>query len=53
MPMGGLFREMISMNQDATLLKEDLKDTVLYYELAEPIVTNIARDYPGRTPRSN
>ena len=34
------------MNQDTALLKEDLKDTVLYYELAEPIVTNIADIIP-------
>ncbi|CDB76568.1 unknown [Blautia sp. CAG:237] len=43
---GQLFLRDDSMNQDATLLKEDLKDTVLYYELAEPIVTNIAEIIP-------
>lgn len=43
---GRLFLRDDSMNQDATLLKEDLKDTVLYYELAEPIVTNIAEIIP-------
>ena len=43
---GQLFLRNDSMKQDAALLKENLKDTVLYYELAEPIVTNIADIIP-------
>ena len=43
---GQLMLRNDSMNQDTALLKEDLKDTVLYYELAEPIVTNIADIIP-------
>lgn len=43
---GQLMLRNDSMNQDTALLKEDLKDTVLYYELAEPIITNIADIIP-------
>ncbi|MDO5799104.1 MAG: hypothetical protein Q4Q33_08715 [Eubacteriales bacterium] len=39
---GQLFLRDDSMNQDATLLKDSLSGVVLYYELAEPIITDIS-----------
>ncbi len=39
---GRLFLRDDSMNQDATLLKDSLSGVVLYYELAEPIITDIS-----------
>ncbi len=39
---GQLFLRDDSMNQGATLLKDSLSGVVLYYELAEPIITDIS-----------
>lgn len=38
---GQLFLRDDSMNQDATLLKDSLSGVALYYELAEPIITDL------------